>query len=166
MSLKFSNSQEFLNKLQVQINLLIALPMLILIYFFLRIENNTYNPQILPEESLFILRIGVLFLVIILVILGLVSFSRQVNSLNAEMPLRDKLELFFSASLTRSYLFEISTLISLTGLILSGEQIYVGYYTICLVAFSITYPSLHRINQQLKLKENDREIILSRKKIE
>jgi len=164
--LKFSNSQEFLNKLQVQINLLIALPMLILIYFFLRIENNTYNPQILPEESLFILRIGVLFLVIILVILGLVSFSRQVNSLNAEMPLRDKLELFFSASLTRSYLFEISTLISLTGLILSGEQIYVGYYTICLVAFSITYPTLHRINQQLKLKENDREIILSRKKIE
>ena len=164
--MKFSNSQEFLNKLQVQINLLIALPMLILIYFFLRIENNTYNPQILPEESLFILRIGVLFLVIILVILGLVSFTRQVNSLNAEMPLRDKLELFFSASLTRSYLFEISTLISLTGLILSGEQIYVGYYTICLVAFSITYPTLHRINQQLKLKENDREIILSRKKIE
>ena len=164
--MKFSNSQEFLNKLQVQLNLLIALPMLILIYFFLRIENNTYNPHILTEDSLYILRIGVLFLIIILVILGLISFSRQVNSLNPEMPLRDKLELFFSASLTRSYLFEISTLISLTGLILSGEQIYVGYYTICLVAFSITYPTLHRINQQLKLKKEDREIILSRKRIE
>lgn len=166
MSLKFTNSQEFLNKLQMQINLLIGLPMLILIYFFLRIENHTYNPHILPEETQFILRIGVLLVVIILVILGLISFSRQVKSLSAEMPLRDKLVLFFSASLTRSYLFEIATLVSLVGLILTGEQIYVGYYTICLVAFSITYPTLQRINQQLRLKKSDREIILSRKKID
>jgi len=166
MSLKFTNSQEFLNKLQMQINLLIGLPMLILIYFFLRIENHTYNPHILPEETQFILRIGVLLVVIILVILGLISFSRQVKSLSTEMSLRDKLVLFFSASLTRSYLFEIATLVSLVGLILSGEQIYVGYYTICLVAFSITYPTLHRINQQLRLKKSDREIILSRKKID
>ncbi len=166
MALKFSNSQEFLNKLQMQINLLIGLPMLILIYFFLRIENNSYHPDILPEGTLVILRIGILLLVIILVVLGLVSFNRQIKSLNAEMYLRHKLELFYSASLTRSYLFEIATLVSLTGLILSGEQIFVGYYTICLVAFSITYPTLHRINQQLKLKKGDREIILSRKKIE
>jgi hypothetical protein len=165
MSLKFTNSQEFLNKLQMQINLLIALPMLILIYFFLRIENHTYNPHILPEETLFLLRIGVLIVVMVLVILGLVSFSRQVKSFTAEMPLRDKLVLFFSASLTRSYLLEIATLVALVGLILSGEQIYVGYYTICLVAFSITYPTMQRINQQLRLKKSDREIILSRKKI-
>lgn len=166
MPLKFSNSQEYLNKLQIQINLFIALPMLILIYFFLRIENNSYNPDILPDETLFYLRLGILFLVLILVVLGLVNFRKQINSLNSEMHLRDKLELLFAASLTRAYLFEIATLISLTGLILSGEQIYVGYYTICLVAFSITYPTFHRINQQLKLKKDDREIILSRRKIE
>jgi hypothetical protein len=166
MPLKFTNSQEFLNKVQMQINLLIALPMLILIYFFLRIENNTYNPHILQEETRFILRIVILVLVIILVILGLVSFNRQINSFDPGRALRQKLELFFTASLTRSYLFELATLISLVGLILAGEQIYVGYYTICLVAFSITYPTLQRINQQLKLKKSDREIILSRKRIE
>ena len=166
MSLKFTNSQEFLNKLQLQINLMIALPMLVLIYFFLRIENGTYLPEILPEETIFFLRIGAIFLVIVLVVLGFVSFRRGIDTLNPEMHLRDKLELYFSASITRSALFEAATIISLAGLILSGEQIYVGYYTICLVAFSITYPTLPRINQQLRLKKKEREIILSRSPIE
>ncbi|MBS0000585.1 MAG: hypothetical protein KFF73_16515 [Cyclobacteriaceae bacterium] len=166
MSLKFKNSQEYLNKLQMQINLLIALPMLVLIYFFLRIENGLYTPDILPEETIFYLRVGVLFMVVFLVILGVIGFKKSIESLNPEMHLRDKLELFFAASITRSSLFEAATIISLAGLILSGEQIYVGYYTICLVAFSITYPTLQRINKQLKLKNNEREIILSRKEIE
>jgi len=165
MLIKFSNSQEFLNKLQMQINVLIAFPMLVLIYFFLRIENNSYDPEILPMETLFYLRIGVLLVILLLVVLGFISFRRHIESLNAEMHLRDKLELFFSASLTRSYLFEVATLLSIAGLILSAEQIYVAYYTVCLVAFSVSYPTLHRINQQLKLKKSEREIILSRKKI-
>jgi hypothetical protein len=166
MSLKFANSQEFLNKLQLQVNLMIALPMLVLIYFFLRIENGSYAPDILPEETIFYLRIGVIFLVIVLVVLGFVSFKRSIDTLNPEMHLRDKLELYFSASITRSAIFEAATIISLAGLILSGEQVYVGYYTICLVAFSVTYPTLPRINQQLKLKKNEREIILRRDPIE
>lgn len=166
MPVKFNNSQEFLNKLQLQINLMIALPMLVVIYFFLRIENGAYSPEILPEETLFYLRIVVIFLVIFLAILGIVSFKRSIDTLNPEMHLRDKLELYFSASITRSALFESATIITLAGLVLSGEQIYVGYYTICLVAFSITYPTLQRINQQLRLKKKERETILSRGPIE
>jgi len=166
MSIKFLNSQEFLNKLQTRINALIAIPMLILIYFFLRIENNSFNPEILSDEMLFYLRLGILFMILVLVILGMINFRRNVGLLKVEMNLRDKLELFFSASIIRSYMFGIATILSLAGLILSAEQIYVGYYTICLVAFSITYPTPHRINKQLKLNKEDREIILSRKKIE
>jgi hypothetical protein len=166
MPIKFSNSQEFLNKLQLQINALMAFPMLVLIYFFLRIENNAYNPEILPQETLFFLRIGILVLILIMVVLGFTSFKRHIDSLNNEMALRDKLELFFSASLTRSYLFEVATILSLAGLILSAEQLYVAYYTLCLVAFSVTYPTLQRINTQLNLKKEEREIILSRKEIE
>ena len=53
MGLKFSNSQEFLNKLQLYINAFIAIPMLGFIILFLKIENRAYNPEFLGEEITF-----------------------------------------------------------------------------------------------------------------
>ncbi len=166
MSLKFINSQEFLNKLQTHINALIAIPMLALIYFFLRIENNSYNPEFLSDEVLYFLRLAILLLILALVITGLTTFRKIIRSRNIEMALRDKLELFFSASIKRSYMFGVATILSLAGLVLSAEQLYVAYYTICLVAFSITYPTMHRIIHQLQLKKEERDIILTRKRIQ
>ncbi len=166
MPVKFADSQEFLHKLQLYVNVLIAVPMMIFIYFFLRMENQSYNPELLDEGTLFYMRVGILFVTLILVIMGITAFRKQVDTINPEIYLRDKLELYFSASITRSFLFEIATLVTLIGLIVSAEQIYVAYYTITLVGFSISYPTMHRISQQLKLKKEEREQLLSRKKIQ
>lgn len=162
MPLKFKHSQDYLNKLQIYINALMAVPLLLFIYFFLRIENNSYHPDLLNADSLFLMRAGILLAIIILIILGEVTFRKQMAGINLSLKLRDKLELFFNISITRSYYFEIATIISLLGLILSSEEVYVGYYAISLVAFSITYPTLQRISKQLRLNEEEREIIYSR----
>ena len=165
MSIKFSNSREFLNKLQLYVNMMIAVPMIIFIYFFLQIENGNYFPELLDEGTLSYMRIGILLILLIMVVMATIAFKKHVDSINPEILLRDKLDLYYSASITRSFLYEIATLTSIIGLIISGEQIYVAYYTITLVAFSITYPTMHRIVGQLRLKKNEKEILLSRKKI-
>jgi hypothetical protein len=144
---------------------MIAAPMMIFIYFFLKIENQSYNPEILDEGTLFYMRIGILFIALIMVILATVAFKKQVDSINPEIHLRDKLDLYYAASITRSFLYEIATLTTITGMIISGEQVYVAYYTITLVAFSITYPTMHRIAGLIKLKKDEREILMNRKKI-
>lgn len=166
MPLKFKNSQEFLNRLQMSVNILIAIPMMIFIYFFLRIENQSYQPDLLDAGVLFYMRIGILLVTLILVIFGIVAFRRQVETINPEILLRDKLEFYFAASMTRSWIFEIATLVTLIGLITSAEEVYVAYYTMTLVGFSITYPTTHRIMRQLKLKKEEREILMARKEIE
>lgn len=165
MALKFTNSQEFLNKLQLFINIFIAMPMLAFIVLFLRIENKTYTPDFLDEALIFSMRFIVFVGVAGLVTLGVLFFNKERNKSNASMTIRDKLEIYYSASVTRSYYFLVASIISLIGLALTAEQFYIIYYTICLVAFSMTYPTIYRINRQLRLNREEREVIISRKEI-
>jgi len=165
MALKFSDSQAFLNKLQLFINMFIAIPMMAFIVLFLRIENKTYQPDFLSEEMTFYLRLIVLAGVVVLVVLGLFTFKKQRDSLEPSMTIREKLKIYYAASVSRSYYFLAATIIALIGLVLTAEQFYVIYYTICLVAFSMTYPTIYRINRQLRLNREEREIIISRKEI-
>jgi len=165
MAIKFSNSQEFLNKLQLFINVFIAAPMLGFIVLFLRIENKTYNPDFLEETLTFYLRLIVFIIVSGLIILGLVIFQRIRKKSDTSMTIREKLDIYYVASITRSYYFLVATLVALAGLTLTAEQFYVIYYTICLVAFSMTYPTIYRINRELRLNREEREVIISRKDI-
>lgn len=165
MALKFSNSQEFLNKLQLYINAFIAIPMLGFIILFLRIENRSYYPDFLGEEITFYLRFIIFAAIMILIVFGLILSKRKRESLDANMSIRDKLNIYYSASISRAYSLLGATLLALIGLTLTAEQFYVIYYTICLVAFSMTYPTIYRINRELKLNREEREVIISRKKI-
>ncbi len=165
MALKFSNSQEFLNKLQLYINAFIAIPMLGFIILFLRIENRSYYPDFLGEEITFYLRFVIFAAIMILIVFGLILSKRKRESLDANMSIRDKLNIYYSASISRAYSLLGATLLALIGLTLTAEQFYVIYYTICLVAFSMTYPTIYRINRELKLNREEREVIISRKKI-
>ena len=165
MTFKYSNSQEFLNKLQLLINALIAIPMLGFIVLFLRIENDTYNPDFLGVELTFNLRWIVFIIVLGMTLIGLYLFYREKKELNPSMTIREKLKIYYIASVNRSYLFLAATLVALAGLALTAEQFYIIYYTICLVAFSMTYPTIYRINHELKLNREEREVIISRKNI-
>jgi cytochrome c biogenesis factor len=165
MALKYSNSQEFLNKLQLYINAFIAVPMLGFIVLFLRIENRTYNPDYLNEAVTFYLRFIMLVAILTLIVLGVVLSNKIRKSLDPNMSIRDKLNVYYKAAIKRAYFFLGATVIALIGLTLTAEQFYVIYYTICLVAFSITYPTIYRINRELKLNREEREVIISRKKI-
>jgi hypothetical protein len=165
MALKFSNSQEFLNKLQLYINAFIAVPMLGFIVLFLRIENRTYNPDYLNEDITFYLRFIMLAAILVSIVSGLVFSKRIRENLDLNMSIRDKLDVYYKAAMKRAYFFLGATVLALIGLTLTAEQFYVIYYTICLVAFSITYPTIFRINRELKLNREEREVIISRKKI-
>ena len=165
MTFKYSNSQEFLNKLQLLINAFIAIPMLGFIVLFLRIENDTYNPDFLGVELTFNLRWIVFIIVLGMTLIGLYLFYREKKELNPSMTIREKLKIFYTGSIKRSYFFLGATLVALVGLALTAEQFYVIYYTICLVAFSMTYPTIYRINHELKLNREEREVIISRKNI-
>ena len=165
MALKFSNSQEFLNKLQLYINAFIAVPMLGFIVLFLRIENRSYNPDYLNEDVTFYLRFIVLAAILCLIVLGLVLSKKIRKILDPNMSIRDKLNVYYKAAMNRAYFFLGATVLALIGLTLTAEQFYIIYYTICLVAFSMTYPTIFRINRELKLNREEREVVISRKKI-
>lgn len=139
--------------------------MLGFIVLFLRIENRSYNPDYVGEEITFYLRFVIFAAIIALIVSGLFLSKRKREGLDPNMSIRDKLEIYYIATITRAYFFLGATVLALIGLTLTAEQFYVIYYTICLVAFSMTYPTIYRINRELKLNREEREVIISRKKI-
>jgi len=128
MALKFSNSQEFLNKLQLYINAFIAVPMLGFIVLFLRIENRSYNPDYLNEDVTFYLRFIVLAAILCLIVLGLVLSKKIRKILDPNMSIRDKLNVSSESKLrsgcgaelldvsSGSKLFAYGTIVVLGGL--------------------------------------------------
>jgi hypothetical protein len=139
--------------------------MLGFIVLFLRIENRTYNPDYLNEGITFYLRFIMLAAILVFIVSGLIFSKRIRSNLDQNMSIRDKLDVYYKAAMNRAYFFLGATVLALIGLTLTAEQFYVIYYTICLVAFSITYPTIFRINRELKLNREEREVIISRKKI-
>jgi hypothetical protein len=139
--------------------------MLGFIVLFLRIENRSYNPDLLNDDVTFYLRFIVLAAILFLIVSGLVLSKKIREILDPNMSIRDKLNVYYKAAMNRAYFFLGATVLALIGLTLTAEQYYVIYYTICLVAFSMTYPTIFRINRELKLNREEREVIISRKKI-
>ena len=165
MKLIYNNSQEYINKLTQFVNFLAAFPMLIFIFLFIKIENNDYHPGLLNENTQFFLGILTFVLVSGIISLAILRFTSELKKIRNMDDLRSRLDKYYSAVRNRSYLYEIATIVALAGMALSGEGIYALYYSMALVAFSIGYPTVIKIASQLKLKGEEREIIMKKQDI-
>lgn len=165
MKLIYQNSQEFLNKLVQIVNFMAAMPMIIFVFLFIKIENNDYFPDILGVDALFLARITTFILVAGIIGIAVYRFKTEVKAIRDMEDLRSKMDKYYTATKIRCYWYETATVIALMGMALSGEGIYALFYSMTLVAFSIGYPTVLKIANQLRLKGEERNIILKKQDI-
>ncbi len=165
MKIIYQNSQEYLNKLIQIVNILAAIPMLVFIFLFLKIENNDYIPNILGESSLFFFRFLTFIIVTGIIGIAIFQFRNNLKIVRGMGDLRTKLDNYYIAVRYRSWWYEAATIFALAGMSISGEGIYALFYSMALVAFSISYPSTFKIANNLHLQGEDKEIVLKQKNI-
>jgi len=158
----YINFHDFIMKLQRRVHLLIALPILIFILLFLKIENTSYRPFILDKDLLYLLRTSMFFITIGVIIFSLIYFTVKIKQSGKLPGLRTKLDRYFSFSIIRDYLLTAILVINLTGMILTADRFYVIFFSITLVVMLSGYPSHSRIINALNLNQEETELAMSK----
>ena len=110
----------------------------------------------------FITSLEWLFISFVIVIVGLLSLlawknvSRSLNQIIEKTSIKEKLEAYFKLQLRRYLLLEFGALISLVGLWLTANYIFIISYLIVLVQFSLIRPSQDKVIRDLQFDQDDR----------
>ena len=79
--------------------------------------------------------------------------------------LKDKLSVYFRISLIKYAILEGATIVSVVGYYLTLSNVYVGFYVVLLMIFSINRPTVYRISRDLKLEGEEKDIVIHKREI-
>lgn len=141
---------------------IIAGPLLIFIYVFLQLDSGSWTPP-LEGNDYFI--ISMIAFTIDLVYIGWVfyKFRKERRSLIDKYDLMQRLTAYRSVSYRFYILMTLSGVLAIFIMYLTGEISFSLIYLVQLFLLSIYRPSVHNICNYLKLKDEEREIVLKKK---
>ena len=136
--------------------LLLALPAFGMVYLYQQSGTFSQTLPLLPTWTQnLLLGAGVLLLV-----LQYVLFHQKIKQSFQQESLLEKVGLYAAATRQRFLLLFLVSIISTAGLYWSGSPGFVFLFTLTLVFFSLGKPSPDRMMRLLKLKKQDRELLV------
>jgi putative Mn2+ efflux pump MntP len=103
--------------------------------------------------------LGIAGLAILLLVAGLVIYEKMVANARSGRTLREKMDGFYKAAITKYVLMSLGCLVVGVGYYLTGHQILVATYMVTLIAYTVNRPTIHRLIRKLKLKREERDIL-------
>jgi phosphatidylglycerophosphate synthase len=83
--------------------------------------------------------------------------KERINSIDSNLGIKQKLIAYFNFQIQRYFQLEIAALVSLVGLWLSANYIFVVAYILVLVQFSLLRPSQDKVIRDLRFNKEERE---------
>lgn len=144
--------------------LLLALPMVPFIIVYLRMQDGEVTP-VLGEEvnTLVTLVLGVLAFGN--VVMGMRLYRREMLQLKKEDTLREKLDLFFHASIVQFSCLEAAAIIAVAGLFLTRTIFFVLLFLGMVIILAQVRPDLRRMCRELRLSKDEEEVVYQKKEI-
>lgn len=136
--------------------LLIALPLFGIIYLY---EQSGKLGENLPQLS-FLGQVMVLGAGGVLLLVHYLLFHRQIKSALDQEELSEKIITYLAATKKRFFLLMGVSTASSLGLLFSSNPGFVVLFALTLVFFSLGKPSPDRMMRLLKLKKQDRELLV------
>ncbi|MGK7397765.1 MAG: hypothetical protein ACNS62_24540 [Candidatus Cyclobacteriaceae bacterium M3_2C_046] len=166
MKVSFHDSQDYLNKLRNRIYILIGIPMVAFVLVYLQMEKE--GKVFFDLNSTIHRVVSILLPTLVVVIAGYAfyQYRNQLKQVKDQHGLKRKLEDMFQLIYQMFFLFQIAAMLSIAGLILTGDKIYTLFYVIILFVSSIYNPSWSRISKSLQLNQEEKDILRERKPIE
>ena len=160
-----SRIRKIYDNLERNVLILIAVPIPFFGFVYLNYENPMFFFEV-PELSEFWEYLG-LGLVFTFLIAQYVVFQKDIKSIvGSFFELDRKLESYSKAAIKRFGILFVAALIAAGGLFLFGNAGYTVAFAVTLLFFSIAKPSPERIISSLKLKGEEKDLIMSLKRRE
>jgi hypothetical protein len=160
MTMDLIKTDEFINKLRMIVYALLAVPLIIFILLYLRTDKGDGISPIAGGNM-------AIFFTAFLAAAGLSSifasyviFKKKLKVLREEQMLSKKFDGYYKATIIKFSLFEAALILSIIGLLITGEQLFVAIFVIGIFVFSVESPSIRKLFSHLRLNKNERELFL------
>ena len=163
---KFTNGEEYYNKLYIAFNGLIALTLIPFVLIFLDIEKNGKSESILSENYTVALAVISSVLYASLVYYFFYRYKIDKSSIPSNSSLRKKLTQYYSISLKLYLGLNSCCLLALTGLYLTRNFSFTIGYVLALILLSIRRPVLNTISKEIPLNDLELDILSNKKNID
>lgn len=157
--MKFSSLEEYFYKLQNILLMLLLIPLLAFIYLIV----GDVTPYSFQDDVQFIVT-GLCAVIATAdwIIMTVVS-KRLMNKISLLMGLSLKLERYYYATLVRYSVGVASCLVLAMGYYLTENSFFIGLFGVAIVLSFITWPTPAKVCKDLKLKGDEREMVLYKK---
>ncbi len=161
--MEFKSPEEFFYKINQMFSWILAAPLIFFIVLFLEWRDTEWKALLESEET----RIFFIYLLLPIVLafaVGTVrSFIQKRRVITELTDLVEKLKEYASSFVRMQLFLAVTALIALTGLYLTGSNLFAAYYFIMLFYISINRPSPEVISKHLRLKKDERDILIKKK---
>lgn len=159
--MKFNSVKEYFLKLNNTGYQLMMIPLILFIYFYT--QSYFYDSQPLIEQRLgdYLLWVFIGLSIVVLTIVQ-IQTAQKANRIASEVGLGIKLEKLGSVLLVRMVWKAVITLLMPLGLVATGNQLFSVLFGITLAWFFLQWPTPGRVANLLKLRGDEREMVMSR----
>jgi len=159
--MKFNSVKEYFLKLNNTGYQLMMVPLILFIYFYTQSYFLHSQPLIEPPMGDYLLLILIGLSVAVLTIVQIKS-AKKANRIATEVGLGIKLEKLGTVLIARMVWKAAITLLMPIGLVVTGNQLFSVLFGITLAWFFLQWPTPGRVSELLKLRGDEREMVLSK----
>jgi ABC-type dipeptide/oligopeptide/nickel transport system permease subunit len=160
--MKFSSLQEYFYKLQTILFLLLLIPLLALIILVSEVSKRQPIADLTSEETAYAAG-AICFLSVLINFVAALVFRRSIKKTTKEVGLSVKLDQYYSATLVRYSMGSISCLALVGGFFLSSHYVFTLMFGSVIILFFVTWPWPAKVCRDLKLKGDEKEMVLYKK---
>jgi len=159
--MKFNSVKEYFYKLNNTGYQLMMVPLILFIYFYTESYFYDSQPLIEPQFNSYLLHAVIAISVITLTTVHILT-RNEAARIATEVGLGIKLERLGSLLINRMIWRAFITLLMPLGLLATGNQVYSILFGVTLAWFFLQWPTPKRVAELLKLRGDEREMVLSK----
>ncbi|MEQ1588021.1 MAG: hypothetical protein ABL895_19215 [Cyclobacteriaceae bacterium] len=159
--MKFNSVKEYFLKLNNTGYQLMMVPLILFIYFYTQSYFYDSQPLIEPRLGDYLILVFIGLSVVVLTIVQ-IQTSKKAIRIASEIGLGIKLEKLGSVLIVRMVWKAVITLLMPLGLVATGNQLFSVLFGITLAWFFLQWPTPGRVSDLLKLRGDEREMVMSR----
>jgi len=158
--MEFNSIKEYFYKLYNVCYAITLVPLGLFIYLYLKMQVGEINSLIQDNAQILIIQIASLvFVVLVLTIVHLVV-RKKMQTVSKEPSLGNRMDSYFGLSIVRMALGVVVSALAAGGLYLTGSEVFSIYFLLVLLWMAYQWPSPKKMCGELKLKGDERELIL------
>ena len=161
---KYKNGEEYYNKIYLQFNFFIAISLVPFGYLLLQKQAGQLNTLVI-EEWYFLVVIALLGASALVIFQANKNFNEYLSTEREAQGLRDKLDVYKTHSVKKFISFFLASMICVCGFYLTAGAFFIIGYIVSIILLSIKRPTLNTIIEDLKLTEEEQQILIEKEDI-